>query len=88
MHLSHVVPRLLQDMTDLDVEGAVYLSHISPHLLQDMTDLERRCHAAELRHQELTAKLPETARPLLRQIEAMQVPYGRGSRPISQALKL
>ena len=41
-------------------------------LKQDITDLERRCQAAELRHQDLTAKLPETTRPLLRQIEAMQ----------------
>ena len=41
--------------------------------LQDIVDMERRCHSAELRHQELTAKIPETARPLLRQIEAMQV---------------
>ncbi|GAX82954.1 hypothetical protein CEUSTIGMA_g10381.t1 [Chlamydomonas eustigma] len=41
-------------------------------LRQDMVDLERRSQAAELRHQELSAKLPEAARPLLRQIEAMQ----------------
>ena len=41
--------------------------------VQDLGDLERRCQAAELRYQEQSAKLPETARPLLRQIEAMQV---------------
>lgn len=41
-------------------------------LKQDMRDLERRCQAAEGRHAELAAKLPDTARPLLRQIEAMQ----------------
>ncbi len=39
---------------------------------QDIADLERRCHGAETRHQELTAKLPDATRPLLRQIEAMQ----------------
>ena len=43
-----------------------------------MTDMERRCQAAELRHQELTSKLPEATRPLLRQIEAMQVRGGGG----------
>lgn len=41
-------------------------------LKQDLADLEKRCQAAELRHQDLAAKLPDTARPLLRQIEAMQ----------------
>jgi hypothetical protein len=40
--------------------------------VQDIADLERRCQAAELRHQELSSKLPEATRPLLRQIEAMQ----------------
>lgn len=43
-----------------------------PYAPQDITELERRCHAAEARHQELTAKLPEATRPLLRQIESMQ----------------
>lgn len=41
-------------------------------LKQDIADLERRCHAAELRHQDLTSKFPDATRPLLRQIEAMQ----------------
>lgn len=41
--------------------------------MQDVVDLERRCQAAELRHQELTSKLPEATRPLLKQIESMQV---------------
>jgi hypothetical protein len=40
--------------------------------LQDLSDLERRAQAAELRHQELSAKLPEATRPLLRQISALQ----------------
>lgn len=43
------------------------------YLQADLADLERRCQAAELRHQELAAKMPEATRPLLRQIEAMQV---------------
>lgn len=41
-------------------------------LKTDLADLERRCQAAEQRHQELSVKLPDAARPLLRQIEAMQ----------------
>jgi hypothetical protein len=41
-------------------------------LLQDLCDLERRAQAAELRHQELSARLPEATRPLLRQISALQ----------------
>lgn len=40
--------------------------------LQNVADLERRCHAAEARHQELTGQLAEATRPLLRQIEAQQ----------------
>jgi hypothetical protein len=43
--------------------------------MQDLADSERRCQASELRHQELSAKLPEATRPLLRQIEAMQARY-------------
>ncbi|KAI8467159.1 MAG: TATA element modulatory factor 1 TATA binding-domain-containing protein [Monoraphidium minutum] len=39
---------------------------------QDLADMERRCHAAEERHNDLSARLPETTRPLLQQIEAMQ----------------
>ncbi|KAG1674585.1 hypothetical protein FOA52_001834 [Chlamydomonas sp. UWO 241] len=41
-------------------------------LKADVLDHERAVQAAETRHQELSAKLPDTARPLLRQIEAMQ----------------
>ncbi|KXZ57009.1 hypothetical protein GPECTOR_1g911 [Gonium pectorale] len=41
-------------------------------LKADLADLERRCQAAELRHQDLASKVPEATRPLLRQIEAMQ----------------
>lgn len=41
-------------------------------VLQDMSDVERRAQAAELRHQELSAKLPEATAPLLRQISALQ----------------
>lgn len=37
-----------------------------------MTELERRGEEAELRHEELSAKLPTATRPLLRQMEAMQ----------------
>jgi hypothetical protein len=40
--------------------------------LQDLADVERRAQAAETRHQELSAKLPETTAPLLRQISALQ----------------
>ena len=34
--------------------------------------MERRAQAAEVRHQELSAKLPEATAPLLRQISALQ----------------
>lgn len=35
-------------------------------------DLERRCQEAELRHQDLSQKLPEATRPLLRQLDTMR----------------
>ena len=35
--------------------------------------MEQRCQAAEARHQDLAANIPEATRPLLRQLEAMQV---------------
>jgi hypothetical protein len=35
-------------------------------------ELESRSRESEARHEELTARLPEATRPLLRQIEAMQ----------------
>lgn len=41
-------------------------------LKRELADLERRNQEAEARHEELTGKLPDTTRPLLRQIEAMQ----------------
>jgi hypothetical protein len=41
-------------------------------LLQDLGDVERRAQAAEIRHQELSAKLPEATTPLLRQISSLQ----------------
>jgi hypothetical protein len=40
--------------------------------LQDLADVEKRAQAAENRHQELSAKLPEATAPLLRQISALQ----------------
>lgn len=40
--------------------------------VQELSDLERRAQAAVLRHQELSAKLPEATAPLLRQITALQ----------------
>lgn len=39
---------------------------------QDLADVEKRAQAAETRHQELSAKLPEATAPLLRQISALQ----------------
>ena len=39
----------------------------------DMHDLQQRCQQAEARHEDLAARLPDSTRPLLRQIEAMQV---------------
>ncbi|KAI5057506.1 hypothetical protein GOP47_0027954 [Adiantum capillus-veneris] len=41
-------------------------------LRRDVEDLEKRCQAAELRYEELVASVPESTRPLLRQIEAMR----------------
>ena len=43
-------------------------------LQREVRDLEQRCQAAEARHQDLAANIPEATRPLLRQLEAMQVP--------------
>lgn len=50
--------------------------NLLPVFQADISDLERRSNAAEMRHQDLTAKLPDAMRPLLRQIEAMQVGVG------------
>jgi len=41
-------------------------------LRRDLAEVEARSQDAESRHEELTARLPEATRPLLRQIEAMQ----------------
>ena len=41
-------------------------------LKREVADMERRSQEAEVRHEELSAKLPEATRPLLRQMEAMQ----------------
>ena len=39
---------------------------------REVTDLTKRNQAAEARHEELAAALPEATRPLVRQLEAMQ----------------
>jgi hypothetical protein len=57
-------------------------------LLQDLSDLERRAQATELRHQELSAKLPEATRPLLRQISALQDASTAQVRPQQQQQQL
>lgn len=44
-------------------------------LHREVRDLEQRCQAAEARHQDLAANIPEATRPLLRQLEAMQVAH-------------
>ena len=44
---------------------------------REVRDLEQRCQASEARHQDLAANIPEATRPLLRQLEAMQVPCPR-----------
>ncbi|KAG8086397.1 hypothetical protein GUJ93_ZPchr0010g10717 [Zizania palustris] len=41
-------------------------------LKRDYDDLQRRYQASELRYDELVTQVPESTRPLLRQIEAMQ----------------
>eukprot|EP00270_Netrium_digitus_P013657 TRINITY_DN4566_c0_g1_i1.p1 TRINITY_DN4566_c0_g1~~TRINITY_DN4566_c0_g1_i1.p1 ORF type:complete len:796 (+),score=317.43 TRINITY_DN4566_c0_g1_i1:330-2390(+) len=41
-------------------------------LRRDIEDLKARCQAAESRHEELVARMPDSTRPLLRQIEAMK----------------
>ncbi|GBG60929.1 hypothetical protein CBR_g16051 [Chara braunii] len=41
-------------------------------LRRDIEDLERRCQAAEQKHEELVSQMPDSTRPLLRQIEALQ----------------
>lgn len=38
----------------------------------ELAEMERRNQDAESRHEELTHRLPEATRPLLRQIESMQ----------------
>jgi hypothetical protein len=39
----------------------------------EMEDVEKRCQAAEVRYEELVTRMPDSTRPLLRQIEALQV---------------
>ncbi|XP_042417234.1 golgin candidate 5-like isoform X1 [Zingiber officinale] len=41
-------------------------------LRRDMDDLQKRYHDSELRYTEMITQVPESTRPLLRQIEAMQ----------------
>lgn len=38
----------------------------------DIEDLEKRCQAAEARYEDLSSRMPESTRPLLRHIEALQ----------------
>ena len=45
-------------------------------LQRELREVERRCQGAEARHEELASNIPEATRPLLRQLEAMQVIIG------------
>ena len=52
--------------------AAQSFAHKEEGMLADQAEAERRCQAAEARHEELAARLPEATRPLLRQIQAIQ----------------
>eukprot|EP00897_Mesotaenium_endlicherianum_P010597 jgi/Mesen1/9566/ME000644S08864 len=41
-------------------------------LRRDLDEKEKRCQEAEARHEDLVARMPDSTRPLLRQIQAMQ----------------
>ena len=54
-------------------------------LRREAAEWEERCRASEARHQELAARLPESTRPLLRQIEALQLAAALGVGAVAAA---
>lgn len=65
------------EQTIVELQGALEqnrrLANQREDLLKsEIASLEERCQEAQLRHEELAAKLPETTGPLVRQLEALQ----------------
>lgn len=66
--LSESVEELRQGLTRAEQQASLR----EEMLRRDLEATERRCQEAETRHEELLARIPDSTRPLLRQIEAMQ----------------
>lgn len=71
--LVQTLEELRQSLTRTE-QQAVFREEM---LRRDIDDLQKRYQASELRYTELITQVPESTRPLLRQIEAMQETSGR-----------
>lgn len=67
--LINTIEELRNALTRQEQEAAF----MEERLKRDHDDLQKRYQASELRYNELVTQVPESTRPLLRQIEAMQV---------------
>ncbi|XP_071675279.1 golgin candidate 5-like isoform X6 [Lolium perenne] len=66
--LINTIEELRNALTRQEQEAAF----MEERLKRDHDDLQKRYQASELRYNELVTQVPESTRPLLRQIEAMQ----------------
>ncbi|XP_071675280.1 golgin candidate 5 isoform X3 [Lolium perenne] len=73
--LINTIEELRNALTRQEQEAAF----MEERLKRDHDDLQKRYQASELRYNELVTQVPESTRPLLRQIEAMQVEEQRGA---------
>ncbi|GAQ81518.1 hypothetical protein KFL_000820260 [Klebsormidium nitens] len=64
--------RQLEEVREQMVRDAQSAAAREDRLRRDVRELEARCQDAEARHSELIARVPDSTRPLLRQIEALQ----------------
>ncbi|KAH8946192.1 hypothetical protein BDL97_12G080700 [Sphagnum fallax] len=66
--LVQTIEELRESLTRMEKQAAVR----EDMMRSEIEDVEKRCQAAEVRYEELVTRMPDSTRPLLRQIEALQ----------------
>lgn len=62
----------LEELRDTLTNTEHQAASLEDKLRSEIDHLQKRCQATEMRYEELVLRVPESTRPLLRQIEAMQ----------------
>eukprot|EP00898_Chlorokybus_atmophyticus_P006683 jgi/Chlat1/7015/Chrsp56S06690 len=69
---ERTLARSVEELRELLARDEQQAAFREDMLRRDIELMEKRCQAAEARHEELMSRVPDATRPLLRQIEALQ----------------